>query len=167
MRKFEYRFDCGLVTVKGFPLTTDEARAVQTALDACRAVYIDKDGDVLVKALSERTGVPQERVLEYAWKAYSANGDVGVYVRLVTDGDLTPAEVYDAAREIGGQNSDGFGEGVEQRRTYLSDGSHAHIHIGEPFFERFGTRFPDVEYHSLLSDWEKECGEVERSWHIS
>lgn len=166
MGRFEYRFDCGLVTVKGFPLTTDEVHTVQAALDACRAVYIDENGDVLVKALSERTGVPQERVLEYAWKAYSADGEVGVYVRLVTDGDLTPAEVYDAAREISGQNSDGFGEGVEQRRTYLSDGSYAHIHLGEPFFGRFGTRFPDVEYAALPSEWEKECGWKERLWHI-
>ena len=61
-------------------------------------------------------------------------------------------EIYDTARAICGQHADGLGEGLEQQRTVLSDGSHTYLSLGEPFFEKFGTWFPAVEKCPIYSE---------------
>lgn len=154
MLKYEYRF---AFSVEGFHpyLSPEELAGEESAAQSSIDLFFNKpeNNDVLKKVLSERAGISRDDICQYSWHAYTKRKGVSAprlcgYVKLITARELTAQEIYETARAIRGQHSDGFGEGLEQQRTVLSDlsdGSYTHLSLGEPFFEKFGTCFPAVE----------------------
>jgi len=110
----------------------------------------------------------EQEVRSYFFTAEVRDGQLWGVAECKVQGTLTPEETQSLIDDIGGQASDGFGEGFEQREIQAGDGLEFYAHLyqcegwtimaeQDRFDPEFSQKLPDFCWSTLPSDGSLIC----------